>query len=202
MVDKSYLAITDDEHYYARQIDMDIMKCLVSKGHYCSSLGVLYPADVSDDWALALYSNDDHVIKAHCPITVNTISKNSITQLWPNHYLMDTIPTRSIEHRCPGCTDIKIVNLLLVLIIIPEECSIFTADFIITAINACTSKMPIALWGFQFDPFHNLSEPLFNFKFRFNFKLTNTTETKSNFILSRLLLITNVPIAGFMNTLE
>ena len=32
-----YLAITDNEQYYTRLVDMD-MKCLVYKGHYCSPI--------------------------------------------------------------------------------------------------------------------------------------------------------------------
>ena len=35
----SYLAITDDEKFFTHSIDMDIMKCLISKGHYCSLSG-------------------------------------------------------------------------------------------------------------------------------------------------------------------
>ena len=128
-------------------------------------------------------------------ITINKISKNSITLLSPNHYQMAVIQTSPIECRCPVYTDTKHVNLLLALKIIPERHSIFTLDFILLAVNSFTSKVPIALWGYQFDPFMNLSNPSFHFKLMSNFKLTNLTKTKSNFVLSQLLPITDVPIA-------
>ena len=31
----TYLDITDDENYFTHPIDMDIMKCLICKGHCC-----------------------------------------------------------------------------------------------------------------------------------------------------------------------
>ena len=50
-----YLGVTDSEQYYTDPIDMDIMKYLISKGHYCSLSGGLYPVQGGNDCALALY---------------------------------------------------------------------------------------------------------------------------------------------------
>ena len=50
MCNKS-LFITDDEQYYTHPVDMDIMKCLVSEGHYCSLSGGLCPVQGSTDCA-------------------------------------------------------------------------------------------------------------------------------------------------------
>ena len=51
----TYLAITDDEKYFTQPIDLDIMKCLVYKGHYCSQSGGLYPIQNNKDCIFALY---------------------------------------------------------------------------------------------------------------------------------------------------
>ena len=67
------LAITDDEKYFTHPIDMDIMKCLVSKGHYSSLSCGLYPIYNHTDCALALYFKNDIQIKSICPISVNNI---------------------------------------------------------------------------------------------------------------------------------
>ena len=93
-------------------------------------------------------------------------------------------------------------NPPLELITLPEGCSISLADFIIPVINSFTSRLPTALWGYQYDPFLNNSDPLFNFKLMSAFGLTNLMKMKSNFILSRLFPITDVPIVNFMTTLE
>ena len=45
---KSLFSITDDEQHYIKPIDLEIMKCLVSKGG-------LYPKKDSEDCAHALY---------------------------------------------------------------------------------------------------------------------------------------------------
>ena len=39
----TYFAITNDEKYFTCPIDLDILKCLGCKGHYCSLAGGLYP---------------------------------------------------------------------------------------------------------------------------------------------------------------
>ena len=81
-----YSAVTDDEEHYTQPIDIDIMKCFISKGHYCSLSGGLYPVQGHMDSALALCCNMDNASKSHWSIKVNTIIKNSITQLSPNNY--------------------------------------------------------------------------------------------------------------------
>ena len=101
----SYFAMTDNEQYYICQVNMDIMKCLVSKGHYFSLSRGLYPVQGSNDCILVLYFNNDNAITTYCSITLNTVYKNSVTQLSPNHYLMSLIQYSSIQHRCPGYTN-------------------------------------------------------------------------------------------------
>ena len=58
-----YLAINDNVQYNTNPIHMDIMKCLVSKEHYCSLSGGLYLVNRHTDCALALYiTKQCHVI--------------------------------------------------------------------------------------------------------------------------------------------
>ena len=54
-----YLAITKDKQYSPCPVYMDIVKYLVSKGHYCSLSGGLYPGQGHTDCGLALYFNND-----------------------------------------------------------------------------------------------------------------------------------------------
>ena len=82
----SYLGITDDRQNYSHAFDMDIIKCLVPKGHYFSQSGGLFPVKEINDHALALYFSDNNATKSHCSITSNNTSKNLIAQLSPNHY--------------------------------------------------------------------------------------------------------------------
>ena len=185
----SCLVITNDKQYYVCPIDMEIMKCLVSKGHYCSLSGALYPMQGSNDCLLALYFNNYHAINAHCSISVNNISKSLITQLISNHHLMAIKQPSAIECKWPGYTSTKDVIPLLALITMREGCFIV---FIIPVVNSFTSKISIALWGLHFDPFQNLSDLFFNFKSICDFKLTNLAKTYSHL----------VPIVSFMNTLE
>ena len=84
----TYLAVTDDEKYFTHPIDMDIMKCLISKGHYSSLSGVLYCICKHIDCALALYIKNDIQIKSFCQISVNNIASNFIVQLNSNQYLL------------------------------------------------------------------------------------------------------------------
>ena len=93
----------------------------------------------------------------------------------------------------------KQIALPLALIILPEGCFVFTPDFIIQPVNSFTSKMSIALQGYQFDPLLNLSDPLFKFKLMSDFKLI---KTESDFILSKSLTISDVPMVSFMQMLE
>ena len=62
--------------------------------------------------------------------------------------------------------------------------------------------MPIAQWGFQYEPFSEISNLQFNFKLISGFKVTNLTNIKSEIVHNNLLPKTNVPIASFMKTLE
>ena len=77
------------------------------------------------------------------------------------------------EYRCLGSTENRFIIPPLVVITLPESCLIFSGDFIIPAVNSFTPKLPIALWGYQSDPFLNKSDPLFNFKLISDFKLDN-----------------------------
>ena len=99
----------------------------------------------------------------------------------PIYYLMTVIQTSLMACRYPSYTDTKKLNPLLALITIPEGCSIFTPHFVVPAIKSLTAKMSVALWGYQFDTFMILSEPLFNFKLMSDLEVTNLT--KKNLIL-------------------
>ena len=175
----NYLATTDDEQHCMHPTDMDILKCLLSTGHYCCLSGGLYPVQRSTYCALALYFNNDSAIKSYCSITVKTITKISFTWLSPNQ-------SSSRECTCPGYTNSKTFDPPLPLIIVPERCSNFRLYFTKPDVNSFTSKIPIALWGYQLDPFMNLSIQLFNFRLVSDFQLTNITKVESNFFLSML----------------
>ena len=54
-----HLSITSDEKYYAHPMEMDIIKYLVSKGHFCSLSGDIHTVKDSNDCALALYSKKE-----------------------------------------------------------------------------------------------------------------------------------------------
>ena len=86
----------------------------------------------------------------------------------------------------------------------PQNCTIYSTDFIIPAVDLFSSKLSIILWGYEPDPFINKPDPLIpiNFKIMSNFGLNNLTQMKSNFILSKLPPITDVPIVNFMDTLK
>ena len=64
------------------------------------------------------------------------------------------------------------------------------------------SIMHIALWGYQFDPFQNLSKQSFNFKLIYDFKLINLTKTKSDSVLRKFPPNTEASIISFMKTLD
>ena len=97
---------------------MDIMICLISKGHYCFPSGGLYPAQGITDCSLALYFNGDNAIKSHC--SIHSIPKNTISQLSPKHHLMPVIKSSSIDYGCPGRTYIKAIKPPLDVITISE----------------------------------------------------------------------------------
>ena len=123
----------------------------------------------------------DPDFKICCSISINNISKVSVSQLSPNDHLMAVIQNSTIEYRYPGYRDLRIIALLLLIIILPERSSIITRNFIIPVFNSITLKMPIILWGYKFDPFLLMSD----------FKLTNLTKTKSNFTISELPPVTD-----------
>ena len=120
------MAITDDEKYLIHPMDMDIMKCVISKGHYCSLSGGLYPIYNHTDCTLALYFKNDFQIKSFCPISVNNIALNFIGQLNPNQYLLPIIKRRPIGHRCPRNTENNIISPLLAMINLLEGCTIYS----------------------------------------------------------------------------
>ena len=144
----TYLAITNDEKYFTHPIDMDIMKCLVPKGHYCSLSGGLYPIHNHTDYALALYFRNDIQIKSFCPILVNNIASNFIVQLSPNQYLLAVMKRSPTECGCPGNIKNNIISPPLVMINLPKGCTIYSTDFIIPAVNSFSSKLLITLWGY------------------------------------------------------
>ena len=57
-----FLAITDGEQYYTHPVEKDIMKCLISKWHYCSLSWGLCPVQRSIDCGLVLYFGNNHAI--------------------------------------------------------------------------------------------------------------------------------------------
>ena len=77
----TYLAVTNDEKYFTHLIDMDIMRCLLSRGHCYLLSGGLYPKYNNADCALALFFKNDIQIESFCPILVNDIASNFIIQL-------------------------------------------------------------------------------------------------------------------------
>ena len=101
----NYLAMTNDKKYFIYPIDMDIMKCLVSKGHYCSLSDGLYPIYNHIDCALPLCFKNGIQIKCFCPMSMNNITLNFIAQLNPNQYLLAVIKRSPIECRCPRNTE-------------------------------------------------------------------------------------------------
>ena len=71
------LVTTNDEQYYVCPMDLKIMKCLVSKQHFCSCSGSLYPRKNNKGCALAIYFENNQGIKIYCSISVNNIPRNS-----------------------------------------------------------------------------------------------------------------------------
>ena len=110
-------------------IGMDIMKCLVSKGHYCLLSGGLYPLQNQKDCSLALYFKTDANIKS-----LKDISTNFILWLNQNQYLLFLVKQNPTEHRCPRNTENKIILSPLAVINLPESCLILSTDFIIPAV--------------------------------------------------------------------
>ena len=143
----TYLAITDDEKYFSHLTDMNIMKCLISKGHYCSLSGGLYPIYSHTDCTLALYVKNHIQMKSFCPISVNNIVSNYIIQLNPNQYLLAVIKRIPIEGRHPRSTENNIISPPLAMINLPKDCTIYSTDFIIPVVNSFSSELPIMLWG-------------------------------------------------------
>ena len=139
---------------------MDIMKCLISKGHYCSLSGGLHPIDNHTDCTIASYFKNNNQIKSSCPISVNNIASNFIVQLNLNQHLLAVIKRSSIECRCPQNTENNIVLPLLTKINHSEGCTIYSTDFIIPALSSFSFKLPTTLWGYQLDTFLNKSDPL------------------------------------------
>ena len=87
----TYLAITDDEKYFTHQIDVDIIKCLISKGNYYSLSGELYPIYNQTYCTLALYFENDIQIKSFCLISMNNIFSHFIVQLNLYQYIIAVI---------------------------------------------------------------------------------------------------------------
>ena len=143
-------------------------------------------------------------LNSSAPISVNNIASNFIVQLNPNQYLLSVIERSPIECRCPRNRENNMISPLPAMINLPTGCTIYSTDFIIPAVNSFSSKLPITLWGYQFDPFINKSNPLIpiNFKIMSDFVLNNLTEMKINFILSKLPPITDVHIVNYLNTLK
>ena len=116
---------------------------------------------------------------------------------------MSIIKPSPTECRCLGFTDSNTVKSPLALITTPEGCSISTSDFLIPAVNSFTSKVPITLWGYKFNPLTYLYNPFFNSELKSEFKLTNIGKVKFDFILTKLPPpIADVSIVIFMRKLN
>ena len=76
-----YPGIANDEQYYTHPVDMDIMTCLLSKGHYSSISGSIHPVQASTDCTLELNFSDKYAFTSYCFITVNTIPKIQLPNL-------------------------------------------------------------------------------------------------------------------------
>ena len=136
-LEKPLLDIAEKEQHYTEPIDLGIMKGLVYTGH-CSSLsGDLDAVKGNNDCAAALNFNTK-ISKIHCSISVKHISRNSIIQMSPKHYLMAIMQNSTVECKCSAYTVIRSITPPLAIIILPEGCSIFT-------MNSFTFKVPITI---------------------------------------------------------
>ena len=138
----TYLAITNGEIYFTQPINIDIMKFLTSKGHYCSLSGGLYPIYNHTDCTLALYFKNDIQIKSFCPISVNNIASNFIVQLNPNQYLLAVIKRNPIEHRCPRNPENKYHFTPATNDKSPQRFTIYSTDLFIPAVNSFLPNCP------------------------------------------------------------
>ena len=66
-----YLFITDNEQYCACPIDLDIVKCLISRGHFCSLLGDIYTIEGNYDCETALYFTEILKCVAQIPLIIS-----------------------------------------------------------------------------------------------------------------------------------
>ena len=71
--------------------------------------GLCYIQD-SSDCALALYFNSDKIIKTYCSVSVNNISKNTVTQRTLNYNLIDVIKKSILECKCYGYMDARNIS--------------------------------------------------------------------------------------------
>ena len=91
-----------DKAVYIRPLVTGIMKCLVSKRHYC-----LYLTKTVKNILSERCRNKDKLL----PFVHNN-SRNSATQLGPNQYLMTITEEGPVECRCHGYTNVRIVTPL------------------------------------------------------------------------------------------
>ena len=189
---------------YTHSIDMDIMKSLISKGYYCS-LSVDYMPYITI-LIEPLHYTSRMIFKLNPSAQFQWIilASNFIVQLNPNQDHLAIIKWSPVECRYPVNTENNIISPPLAKINLPAGLYSASTGFIIPAVNSFSSKLPITLWDYQCDPFISISDPLIpvNFNLISNFGLNNLTQMKSNFILSKLLPITDVPIVNFMDTLN
>ena len=131
--------MNNSEKYFTHPIDMDIMKCLISNGHYCSFSGGPYPIKNHNDCTLALYFKSNIQIKSFCPISVTNIASNFKVQLNPNENFLAVIKRSPTECRCSRNTENNIISPPLAMINLPKGCTIYSTDFIIPAVNSFSS---------------------------------------------------------------
>ena len=80
----NFLPVTNDEQYSTVPKDTGVIKCLISKGHFCFLSEALYPVSNHQEYLLVLHFNNEDTTKT-CNIFILQIYRNYTRQISHNY---------------------------------------------------------------------------------------------------------------------
>ena len=140
-IEGSYLATVMDGMFITLPTALDVRLCLMTNGHLCMFIQVLYPVEHTNWCIYALFINNKEQIEKNCFLKTINCTTNLAYSLDRYLWAISASATEKLQIRCVMETHVITIKPLTQIVDIGNGCEAYSASIYITAKSELTTTL-------------------------------------------------------------
>lgn len=139
-LETSFIGITKNQEYATLLTEMDVVTCLLSRGHWCTLNTALYPVNRVKWCVTSLFKNDKAEIEQNCRLKARPQTTNLAYRLQNNMWAVSALVAEKVQIRCLRTTHFVHLQSPFQLVPVPNACEVYSTNLYIPATTELSSK--------------------------------------------------------------